>query len=233
MTQLSSAELDLTCTIMSQLMPLITGDELCDGAAQALCDITRGQACVALGVLDAIVDSGYIEPLTKLVTRREQILGTGELHNGKAYSQSIDKIVAVLDALASSKPEYLDAVLADGAVLAPLCRLLPHPPFQWFSPGAAARQLVERALHSENHMLAALDALRATMTDASQAAAAAAVVCAFGNQSPFENLSGGKGALAKEAIAQVSGWGVYCYDFLLLPIASYCFLLPPVSPARG
>ena len=53
--------------------------------------------------------------------------------------------------------------------------------------------------------------------------------------------------------AEVSGWGVYCCDFLLLPIASYCFLLLhiasycflllpiasycflllPVSPARG
>jgi len=25
-----------------------------------------------------------------------------------------------------------------------------------------------------------------------------------------------------ELIAQVCGWGVYCYDFLLLPIASCC-----------
>ena len=31
---------------------------------------------------------------------------------------------------------------------------------------------------------------------------------------------------------QVSGWGVYCCDFLLLPIASCCFLLLPACPTR-
>ena len=29
--------------------------------------------------------------------------------------------------------------------------------------------------------------------------------------------------------AKVSGWGVYCCDFLLLPITSYYFLLLPIT----
>ena len=33
-------------------------------------------------------------------------------------------------------------------------------------------------------------------------------------------------------LRKVSGWGVYCYDFLLLPITSYYFLLLLASPAR-
>ena len=31
--------------------------------------------------------------------------------------------------------------------------------------------------------------------------------------------------------AKVCGWGVYCYDFLLLPITSYYFLLLPITPS--
>ena len=35
-----------------------------------------------------------------------------------------------------------------------------------------------------------------------------------------------------DAVTEVSGWGVYCYDFLLLPITSYYVLLLVASPAR-
>ena len=57
--------------------------------------------------------------------------------------------------------------------------------------------------------------------------------CAKGNSGAVQLLLPQASDLS---VAQVSGagsiHGVYCYDFLLLPIASYYFLLLLASPAR-